>query len=65
MFNSPQSATRVARPLAVAAGSCLGVLLSATAPASAQELVIGEERVEPGIVLIFEGAVRDLISPKT
>ena len=29
----------------------------------AQELVIGEERVEPGIVFIFEGAVKDHIMP--
>ena len=64
MFNRPpQSATKAGRPIATAAGLCLGLLLSTTAPASAQELVIGEERVEPGIVLIFEGAVRDLISP--
>tara|TARA_Y100000768_G_scaffold154652_1_gene115530 strand:+ start:409 stop:948 length:540 start_codon:yes stop_codon:yes gene_type:complete len=29
-----------------------------------QELVIGEERVEPGIVFIFEGAIKDHIMPK-
>ena len=29
----------------------------------AQELVIGEKRVEPGIVFIFEGAVKDHIMP--
>ena len=29
----------------------------------AQELVIGEQRVEPGIVFIFEGAVKDHIMP--
>ena len=64
MFNRPlQSATRAGRSLAIAAGLCLGVLLSTTAPASAQELVIGEERVEPGIVFIFEGAVRDFVRP--
>ena len=28
-----------------------------------QELVIGEERVEPGIVLIFEGAIKDHVMP--
>ena len=28
-----------------------------------QELVIGEQRVEPGIVFIFEGAVKDHIMP--
>ncbi len=30
---------------------------------SAPELVIGEERVEPGIVFIFEGAVKDHVMP--
>ena len=29
------------------------------------ELVIGEEQVEPGIVFIFEGAVKDAIIPKS
>ena len=29
----------------------------------AEELVIGEERVEPGIVFIFEGAIKDHIMP--
>ena len=29
------------------------------------ELVIGEERVEPGIVFIFEGAIKDEIHPKS
>jgi len=28
-----------------------------------QELIIGEERVEPGIVFIFEGAVKDHVMP--
>ena len=64
MFNCPpRSVTRAGRPLATAAGLCLGVLLSTTAPTDAQELVIGEERVEPGIVFIFEGAVRDFVRP--
>ena len=31
----------------------------------AVELVIGEARVEPGIVFIFEGAVKDKIIPKS
>ena len=26
-----------------------------------QVLIIGEERIEPGIVLIFEGAVKDVV----
>ena len=30
---------------------------------SAPELVIGEERVEPGVVFIFEGAVKDHVMP--
>ena len=30
---------------------------------TAPELVIGEERVEPGIVFIFEGAIKDHIMP--
>ena len=30
---------------------------------AAQELVIGEETVEPGIVFIFEGAVKDHVMP--
>ena len=30
-----------------------------------QELIIGEERIEPGIVLIFEGAVKDIVIPKS
>ena len=28
-----------------------------------QELIIGEERVEPGIVFIFEGAIKDHVMP--
>ena len=28
-----------------------------------QELIIGEERVDPGIVFIFEGAVKDHVIP--
>ena len=30
-----------------------------------QELVIGEERLEPGIVFIFEGAIKDIVYPKS
>ena len=29
-----------------------------------QELVIGEERLDPGIVFIFEGAIKDQIYPE-
>ena len=35
----------------------------AAAPAHALELVLGEETVAPGIVFIFEGAIKDRISP--
>ena len=28
-----------------------------------QELVIGEKRVEPGVIFIFEGAVKDHVMP--
>ena len=28
-----------------------------------QELIIGEEKVNPGIILIFEGAVKDIVYP--
>tara|TARA_B100000575_G_scaffold254490_1_gene223700 strand:- start:6623 stop:7168 length:546 start_codon:yes stop_codon:yes gene_type:complete len=31
---------------------------------SSQELVIGEERINPGIIFIFEGAVKDTVYPK-
>ena len=30
-----------------------------------QELVIGEERIEPGIIFIFEGAIKDIVYPKS
>ena len=30
-----------------------------------QELIIGQERVEPGIVFIFEGAIKDIVYPNT
>ena len=30
---------------------------------NAQELIIGEERVEPGIIFVFEGAIKDHIMP--
>ena len=31
----------------------------------AQELIIGEERVSPGIKFIFEGAIKDVIFPNS
>ena len=43
---------------------CLALLLSfKSLIANNPELVIGEERVEPGIVFIFEGAIKDLVMP--
>ena len=30
-----------------------------------QELVIGEERIEPGIIFVFEGAIKDVVYPKS
>ena len=30
-----------------------------------QELIIGEERIEPGIIIIFEGAIKDEVFPKS
>ena len=38
-------------------------LLFAGAAAKAVELVIGEERLDPGIVFVFEGAVKDHVAP--
>ena len=44
----------------------LGALVFMATPAAAQfELIIGEERFYPGLVLIFEGAVRDHVEPVT
>ena len=51
--------------LAPTAAILAGVLLCSSLPAAAQELVIGEEVVHPGIVFIFEGAVRDHVSPQS
>ena len=31
----------------------------------AQELIVGEEKVDPGIKFIFEGAIKDVISPSS
>ena len=41
---------------------CVSVLLT-TQVVTAEELVIGEELIEPGIQVIFEGAVKDTIVP--
>ena len=32
---------------------------------NSQELIIGEERVEPGIMFIFEGAIKDTVPPES
>ena len=32
---------------------------------NAQELIIGEERVEPGVLFIFEGAIKDHVVPQS
>ena len=39
------------------------LLIFVTVNLYSQELIIGEERVEPGIVFIFEGAVKDEVYP--
>ena len=39
------------------------ITISLTAQSSKPELVIGEERIEPGIIFIFEGAIKDHIMP--
>lgn len=45
------------------AAGCAVVFLVAAPSALAQELVIGEVTIEPGITFIFEGAVRDYVEP--
>lgn len=41
------------------------MLFFALSKVNSQELIIGEERVEPGIVFIFEGAVKDTVHPES
>ena len=41
------------------------VILITTIFSNGQELIIGEERIEPGIVVIFEGAIKDMIMPSS
>lgn len=41
------------------------ISISFIAQSSKPELVIGEERIEPGIVFIFEGAIKDHIMPES
>ena len=38
-------------------------ILTFTLYSSAQELIIGEERIEPGLIFIFEGAIKDDVQP--
>ena len=40
-------------------------ILTFTLYSNAQELIIGEERVEPGLLFIFEGAIKDHVSPSS
>ena len=42
---------------------CITAILSPLLLLKGQELIIGEERIEPGIVFIFEGAIKDKIKP--
>ncbi len=42
---------------------CVASILSPLLILKSQELIIGEERIEPGIVFIFEGAIKDKIEP--
>tara|TARA_B100000579_G_scaffold416571_1_gene412275 strand:- start:552 stop:1121 length:570 start_codon:yes stop_codon:yes gene_type:complete len=41
------------------------VLMLRPLPTDSLELVIGEERIEPGIIAIFEGAIKDHIKPES
>ena len=43
--------------------ACLVVSAWSSTPTHAIEFVIGEERVEPGIVFIFERAIKDQVMP--
>ena len=40
-------------------------ILTFTLYSNAQELIIGEERIEPGLLFIFEGAIKDHVSPSS
>jgi len=40
-------------------------VLTFTLYSNAQELIIGEERIEPGLLFIFEGAIKDHVSPSS
>lgn len=48
----------------ILAGTALLLVSMASARAEeAPEMVIGEEKIEPGIVVIFEGAIKDTVHP--
>jgi len=40
-------------------------ILTFTLYSNAQELIIGEERIEPGLLFVFEGAIKDHVSPSS
>ena len=44
--------------------SAILMLLTAMPAAQSLELIIGEEKVSPGIVLVFEGAIKDTVFPE-
>jgi len=39
------------------------LIIISTSNVFSQELVLGEERIEPGIVFVFEGAIKDKVYP--
>ena len=41
------------------------IFFFALSDVSSQELIIGEERIEPGILFIFEGAIKDKVHPES
>lgn len=43
----------------------LSIYLLMTINSFSQELIIGEERIDPGIILIFEGAIKDIVMPES
>ena len=43
----------------------LSIYLLMTINSFSQELIIGEERIDPGIILIFEGAIKDMVMPES
>jgi uncharacterized protein involved in high-affinity Fe2+ transport len=43
----------------------LSIYLLMTINSFSQELIIGEERIDPGIILIFEGAIKDMVIPES